>query len=101
MPSRQDTLRTLLRDHGRTYADELGIRLAAGGPSALFRWLIAANLFSARIGAGQAMRAAKALSEAGWTTPEKMRASTWEERVRVLNHNGYARYDESTSRMLG
>ncbi|CAN5899072.1 hypothetical protein BH23ACT2_BH23ACT2_05670 [soil metagenome] len=27
--------------------------------------------------------------------------STWEERVRVLNQAGYARYDESTARTLG
>jgi hypothetical protein len=101
MPSRKDTVRDLLEEHGRTYADELGIRLSTGSPSALFRWLIAANLFSARIGAAQAVKAAKALAEAGWTTPEKMRRTTWEERVRVLNHNGYARYDESTASTLG
>eukprot|EP00873_Tetraselmis_striata_P031102 jgi/Tetstr1/451366/TSEL_038402.t1 len=55
----------------------------------------------ARIGAAQAVEAAAALSNAGWTTPEKLRDATWEERVDVLNKNGYARYDESTSRMLG
>jgi hypothetical protein len=29
-----------------------------------------------------------------------MGESTWEERVKVLNENGYARYDERTARML-
>lgn len=47
------------------------------------------------------MRAAKALGDAGWTTAEHMAESSWEKRVKVLNENGYARYDESTSRMLG
>ncbi len=30
-----------------------------------------------------------------------MADSTWEQRVRVLNRSGYARYDERTSAMLG
>jgi hypothetical protein len=30
-----------------------------------------------------------------------MAAATWEQRTRTLNEAGYARYDESTSRMLG
>ena len=30
-----------------------------------------------------------------------MADSTWSERVQVLSQNGYARYDESTARMLG
>ncbi|MBU2534136.1 MAG: hypothetical protein KKB37_15455, partial [Alphaproteobacteria bacterium] len=37
----------------------------------------------------------------GWTTAEKMAASTWKDRTIVLNQAGYARYDESTSRYLG
>ena len=56
---------------------------------------------SARINADLAMQAARALGEQGWTTAEKMVATTWEQRTRVLKHAGYARYDESTSRMLG
>ena len=91
----------LLNRHGRLFSDELGIDLAANTPPALFRWLCAAILMSARIPSGNAVRAAKALADAGWTTAEAMAASSWEDRVRVLNANGYARYDESTSRMLG
>ena len=40
------------------------------------------------------------MTKSGWTTARKMAASTWEERTRVLNHAGYARYDEKTSRRL-
>jgi endonuclease III len=91
----------LLDRHGTTYAGELGIDLAASTPSALFRWLCAALLMSARISSPIALKAARALADAGWTTPHAMAESSWEERVRVLNHSGYARYDESTARMLG
>ncbi|WP_349368849.1 hypothetical protein [Salinarimonas sp.] len=91
----------LMQRHGRTYCDELGIDIERGTPSALFRWLVASILFSARISADLALQAARGLSDAGWRTPGKMKDTTWEERVRVLNRSGYARYDESTARMLG
>ncbi|MGH6945213.1 MAG: hypothetical protein ACREH6_13455 [Geminicoccaceae bacterium] len=100
-PNRKQIVQALLDRHGRTYADELGIDLARGTPSPLFRWLCASILLSARIRAENAMRAARALADHGWTTAQKMAASTWEQRTRTLNQAGYARYDESTSRMLG
>lgn len=96
-----EIVRLVLDEYGQTYADELGIDLAKGTPSRLFRWLCAALLMSARIRVGSALAAARALAEQGWTTAEKMAASSWEERTRTLNRAGYARYDESTSRMLG
>lgn len=100
-PSQQRVIEALLETHGTTYAGELGIDLAKGTPAVLFRWLCAAILLSARISAGIAMQAARALAEQGWTTAEKMADATWEQRTRTLNEAGYARYDESTSRMLG
>jgi hypothetical protein len=47
------------------------------------------------------MQAARALADQGWTSAQKMAEATWEQRTRTLNQAGYARYDESTSRMLG
>jgi endonuclease III len=100
-PSRDRIVGALLERHGRTYAQELGIKLERGTPSVLFRWLCASILLSARIGAGAATQAARALADQGWTTAAKMARATWEQRTRTLNQAGYARYDESTSRMLG
>jgi hypothetical protein len=94
-------IEALLERHGQTYAEELGIDVAKGTPSVLFRLLVAAILFSARIGAGQAVKAARALTDEGWTTAEKLAATSWRKRVRVLNRHGYARYDERTASMLG
>ncbi len=91
----------LLARHGRTYCEELRIPIERNTPSALFRWLCATILFSARISAALACRAARALFAAGWTSPQRMAAAGWAERVRVLNRAGYARYDESTARKLG
>lgn len=92
---------TLLEGYGQTFAAELGIPVARNTPSPLFMLLCAALLYSARIRADAATQALKALFAQGWTTPRKMTDATWEDRVKVLNANGYARYDESTARMLG
>jgi endonuclease III len=100
-PSNDRIVAALLDRHGQTYAAELSINLERGTPSVLFRWLCATILLSARINAEAAIQAARALAEQGWTTAEKMAAATWEQRTRTLNRAGYARYDESTSRMLG
>ncbi len=100
-PSKDRIVEALLERHGRTYAAELGIDLGRGTPSPLFRWLCASILLSARISANVAVSAAKALAKEGWTTAGKMAAASWKQRTRALNQSGYARYDESTSRMLG
>jgi hypothetical protein len=93
-------VRALLKRHGTTFADEIGIRLGRGGPAPLFRLLCAALLLSARISTDLAVAAAQALADHGWTTPRKLAGATWAERTKVLNRAGYARYDERTSRML-
>lgn len=100
-PSDREITGALLRRHGFTCAQELGIPLEENTPSPLFQLLCASLLFSARISAGIAVQAARALAGHGWTTPEKMAASTWAERARTLNEAGYARYDERTATMLG
>src|ERR671937_1971620 len=99
--SQRAVAQALLERHGQTFAQELAIKLERPTPANLFRLLVASILFSTRIGHGIAVEAARALFREGWTTPQKLGAATWAQRVRVLNSAGYARYDESTSRMLG
>ena len=91
----------LIDRHGTPFSAELDLDLTRNTPSVLFRWLCAALLMSARISHDAAMKAARALTDAGWTTAEHMAEASWEERVEVLNTSGYARFDESTARMLG
>jgi hypothetical protein len=93
--------RTLLRLYGRTFAEDLGIRAPENQPSPLFCLLISALLFSTRISHNIALKSARIVFEHGWTTPESMAASTWEQRVQALDEGGYVRYDERTSTMLG
>ncbi len=91
----------LLRDYGRTFAEELGIRISNSTPAELYKLLCASLLFSVRISVSAAEQAFRALMKNRLTTPHKMATSTWEARTRILNKSGYARYDESTSRYLG
>jgi len=90
----------LLKDHGTTFCAELAIDIEKNTPAPLFMWLCTSMLLSARIRSDIAVAAAHALFRNGWTTPEKMADSRWEDRTRTLNGAGYARYDESTARML-
>jgi endonuclease III len=93
-------VRALLHRYGTTYAPEIGIRLQ-NKSAPLFQLLYSALLLSARIPAENAVQAAKALIEAGLTTPEEMAQASWQDRVDVITWHGYKRYDERTSTMLG
>ena len=96
-----DTIKALLERHGRTFCEELGIHIEKGTPAPLYQWSVACALFAKPIGHDLAMAGAKALFEAGYTTAEHMAASEWEDRVKVLNGSGYARFDESMSAQIG
>ncbi|CAM5327310.1 hypothetical protein SAFG77S_00125 [Streptomyces afghaniensis] len=93
-------MRELLGAHGRTYADEAGIRLK-DTPQPLYRLLVLAHLLSARIRGSIALATARALHEAGLRDPRRMAEADWQERVDALGRGGYRRYDERTATQLG
>jgi hypothetical protein len=93
-------VKALLDRHGSTYAEDAGIRLE-DKPAALWQLLVLSLLLSARISSDLAVRAARGLFDAGCTTPERTRDTTWQQRVRALGRGGYRRYDERTSTQLG
>lgn len=100
MVDQQSLVTALLERHGRTFALELGVDLQRNTPSPLFRLLCLSLLTSAPVQADIAMKATKALGEAGWTTPKKLRDSSWQARVTTLNQSGYARVDEKTATQI-
>jgi len=72
--------KALLEKYGRTFSDELDIKLESNTPSALFRGSAPRYLFSARISNKIAVEAARALTKDGWTSAQKISAATWRER---------------------
>jgi hypothetical protein len=94
-----DVAAAVLARHGRTFAEEAGIRLT-DEPAPLFQLLVLAQLLSARIGAGVAVGTAAELFAAGWTTPARLRDAGRGSVVAALGRGGYRRYDERTATLL-
>ncbi|GAA2630172.1 endonuclease [Streptomyces vastus] len=93
-------LETLVAEHGRTFAEEAGIKLR-NTPQPLYRTLVMSCLLSARIRGSVALAASRALYEAGMRDPRRMADASWQQRVDALGEGGYRRYDERTATMLG
>lgn len=94
------TVKRLLDLAGETYAHEAGIPLK-NTPAPLYRLLVLSVLLSTRISASIAVAATVELIKAGFGTPERMLAASWQDRVDALGRGHYVRYDESTATALG
>ena len=90
-PTQRERANTVLGRYGRTYAEEIGIRLK-DTPAPLFQMLCGSILLSARISAENAVEAGRALLDAKLNTPQKMAEATWQDRVDVLTDRALARY---------
>jgi endonuclease III len=97
---RRDVIAALLDRKGRTFADEAGITLA-NRPAPLYQLVVLATLLSARISASVGVSASRELFKAGLRTPGAMRASSWHERMELLNRGHYRRSGTRTATMLG
>ena len=84
----------------RVGAAELGIDLGDPSDAELFRWLVACNLFGARIRQELAASAFRELDADGIVTPRKLADAEWQHVVDLLGRGHYRRYDESTARRL-
>ncbi|ROU04307.1 hypothetical protein [Histidinibacterium lentulum] len=98
--SRKDLVDALIETQGRLYSEQIGADIFRETPQELFHWLIGSILLSARISSGNAVKGAAALREAGLHKIDALLDADRREVVRVLNRNGYARYDESTADYL-
>jgi len=98
--TQKDVVKALIDEQGALYSEAMGADLSKNTPQELFHWLEGAIMLSARIGAHQAEKAGRALRAAGFHRIRDLRERDRKELVRVLNENGYARYDESTADYL-
>lgn len=95
-----DIAHTMVERHGRTYAEQAGIKLK-DTPAPLYQLLVLSVLLSARISSDVAVAAAAELFKAGYRTPKAMLDASWQQRVDALGRGHYRRYDERTATMLG
>jgi endonuclease III len=82
------------------HSRDISIDLTGGSGKAVFKWLIACQLFGERISQEVAARTFTELDHAGYTTPKKLANANWQAVVDALGRGGYRRYDESTAREL-
>lgn len=91
--SQDEIAEALIADQGELFSEQVGAAIARDVPQQWFHWLLTAQLCSARIGAKQALKAAAALKDAGLHKVKAILDSDRQARIRVLNRNGYARFD--------
>ncbi|GAA1913109.1 endonuclease [Nocardioides lentus] len=96
--SHDDVLARLLDRHGRTYADEAGLRLR-DTPAPLFGLLVLAHLLSANLSADLGVRAARAMTRQ-YRTAEAMAAASDDDRHAVLSEARFLR-KRRTAELLG
>jgi endonuclease III len=100
MTDQKRVVRELVGAHGRTFAEDAGIKLK-DTPQPLYRLLVLALLLSARIRGSVAVDSARELYRAGMRDPRRMAEAGWQQRVDALGRGGYRRYDERTATQLG
>jgi endonuclease III len=82
------------------YSKDLGIDLASGKESELFKWFLACLLFGKPIQQEVAKRTYFEFEKEGLITPEKILKAGWGKLVEVLDKGHYVRYDFSTATKL-
>lgn len=95
--TQKDTVNALIDSQGTLYSEEMGAHVEHDTPQELFHWLIGAIMLSARISAGNAVEGCKALRKNDFHKIDVILDRDYWDLVKVLNENGYARYDESTA----
>ncbi|MFP4328113.1 MAG: hypothetical protein ACLFQL_08895 [Paracoccaceae bacterium] len=94
---RKELVRALVEDHGRLWSEEIGAKIEADTPEDWFHWLLAALLMSARIDVTKAAQASAALRLEDLRTVPAVLDCDRAHLVRVLNENGYARFDNKAA----
>lgn len=90
----------LVETRGGRFSKALGIALGSGASEEIFKWLLAAILFGARISEILAVRTFREFVRAGLTTPQKLLDRGWDGLVAILDRGGYVRYDFKTASKL-
>jgi endonuclease III len=87
----------LVEEFGGTYSKALGIDLASGKVTEIYKWFIASILFGARISEAIAINTYREFEKAGIVSPQKVLDAGWNKLVKILDRGGYVRYDFKTA----
>jgi hypothetical protein len=90
----------LLRERGGRYASALGIDIASGRESEVFKWFLASILYGARISQDIAARSYREFARARVLSPRAILKTGWDGLVQILDRGGYVRYDFKTATKL-
>lgn len=90
----------LVDTRGGRFSKALGIDLGSGASQEIFKWLLAAILFGARISETLAVRTFHEFIRAGLITPQQLVERGWDGLVAILDRGGYVRYDFKTASKL-
>lgn len=90
----------LIKKFGGSHARELGIDLTTSDSAEIYKWLLAAVLFGARISEKIAANTYAEFARADLVSSEKILHGGWNELVRILGRGGYRRYDFKTADKL-
>jgi endonuclease III len=93
-------LAALVKTIGGRFSTVLGIDLASGESTEIFKWLLAAILFGARISGRIAVQTYNEFVRENLLTPNQLLRRGWDGLVEVLDRGGYVRYDFKTATKL-
>lgn len=93
-------LAALVETTGGRFSTALGIDLASGESTEIFKWFLAAILFGARISGSIAVQTYNEFARENLLTPAKLLRRGWNGLVEVLDRGGYVRYDFKTATKL-
>lgn len=94
---RAKVFKELLEKYGKSYSEQLGIKLKRKKKEEIFKWFIASVLFAARINETIAIRTYKQFELDGLLKFEKASHASWDDFVASLDAGGYVRYDFKTA----
>ncbi|MEM3700155.1 MAG: hypothetical protein QXL57_04745 [Candidatus Bathyarchaeia archaeon] len=97
---RKESLRILVENFGKRYAETLDIDLASGKDEEIFKWFFASILFGAPITENSVIKTYKCFQKYGVLTPQRILQTGWDGLVRILDEGSYTRYDFKTADKL-
>lgn len=98
--TQKQVVNALIKEQGELYSEAMGASIKRNTPQELFFWLVGSMLLSARISSDLAIRAAVGLRAADLHKIGVILETPRDKRIKVLNENGYARYDNLTADYL-